>query len=75
MVLYSTYWMIHEGETWASINNHKEWTDLWNWLLTSIKDTEMKAQIIEAQMFIKTIKIMLVCRLGDVLLWETDSLS
>lgn len=75
MVLYPTYWMIHEGETWASINNHKGWTDLWNWLLTSIKDTEMKAQIIEAQMFIKPIKIMLVCRLGEALLWETDSLS
>ena len=35
----------------------------------------MKAQTIEAQMFIKTIKIMLVCRLGEALLWETDSLS
>lgn len=75
IVLCPTCWMIHKGETWASFNNHKEWTDLWNWLLTNIKDTEMKAQIIEAQMFMKTIKVMFACRLGETLLWETDSLS
>ena len=56
-------------------NNHDDLMELWEWSLSNIKDTEMKARIIGAKKIMKSFKFMFACKLGEVLLRETDILS
>ena len=45
---------------------------LWEWPLSNIKDTEIKARIIGTKAVMKPFKFMLACKLEEVLLRGTD---
>ena len=70
-VFCPTRWTIH-GETCASVlNNHEELMELWEWSLSVVNDSEMKARITGAKNF----RFMFGCKLGYRLLQQTDNLS
>ena len=49
-------------------------TELWEWLLTNVKDTEMKLHIIGVSFVVKNFDFYFECCLGKIVLRETDSL-
>ena len=59
----------------ATLNNHSELIDLWDWLLTTLTDTEMKARILSVQTMITSFDFFFGCSLGERLLKQTDNLS
>ena len=68
-------WIIH-GETCASVfSNHEELMELWEWSLSVVSDSEMKARIIGAKNFMRMFKFMFGCKLGYTVLQQTDNLS
>ena len=74
-VFCSTRWTIH-GETCASIfRNHEKLMELWEWSLSIVSDSKMKAQIIGAKNFMRMFRLMFGCELGYTVLEQTDNLS
>ena len=70
-----TRWTVR-GETLKSItNNHQELLDLWEWSLSVLKDTEMKARIIGVNSVMKKFSFFFGCCLGECLIRQTDNLS
>ena len=49
--------------------------ELWEWSLSVVNDSEMKARIIGAKNFMKMFRFMFGCKLGYKLLQQTDNLS
>ena len=49
--------------------------ELWEWLLSVVNASDMKARIIGAKDFIKMFRFMFGCKLGYTLLQQTDNLS
>ena len=49
--------------------------DLWEWSLSNVKDTEMKARIRGVQALIPTFDFLFGCELGIIILKQTDNLS
>ena len=70
-----TRWIIHNERCASVFKNDEDLMELWEWLLSNIKVTEMEAQIIGAKAIMKSFKFMFACKLGEVLLRETDMLS
>ena len=67
-VFRPTLWIIR-GETCASVfSNHEELMELWEWSLSVVNDSEMKAQIIGAKNFIRMFSFMFGCKLGCTVL-------
>ena len=65
-------WIIH-GETCASVFiNHEELMELWEWSLSVVSDSEMKARIIGAKNFMRMFKFMSDCKLGYSILTERE---
>ena len=72
-VFCPTSWTIH-GDTCASVfNNHEELMELWEWSLSVITDSEMKARTIGVKNFIKMFTFMFGCKLGHTLLKQTEN--
>lgn len=70
-----TRWTLH-GQTLQSIlDNHKELMELWDWSLSVLNDTEMKARIRGVQSYMKKFDFLFGCHLGKLLLSQTDNLS
>ena len=59
----------------ATLNNHSELTDLWDWSLTILTDTEMKARIRGVQAMMTSSDFFFSCSLGERLLKQTDNPS
>ena len=70
-----TRWTVRSEALAAVINNHTELLELWDWLLTMSKDTEMKARIRGVQSMMTTFNFYFGCTLGEQLLRQTDNLS
>lgn len=70
-----TRWTVRSEALAAVINNHTELLELWDWLLTMSKDTEMKARIRGVQSMMTTFNFYFGCTLGEQLLRLTDNLS
>ena len=56
----------------ATLNNHSELTDLWDW---SLPDTEMKARIRGVQAMMTSFDFFFGCSLGERLLKQIDNLN
>ena len=73
-VFCPTRWTIH-GKTCASVfNNHVEFVELWEWSLSVVNDSEMKARIIGAKNFMKMFRFTFGCNLGCTLSQQADNL-
>ena len=74
-VFCPTHWTIH-GETCAPVfNSHEELMESWEWSLSVVNHSEMKARIIGAKNFMKMFRFLFGCKLGYTLLQQTDNLS
>jgi len=70
-----TRWTVR-GETLASVlNNFNELMDLWEWSLSVVKDTEMKARISGVKAIMPKFSFFFGCSLGETILRQTDNLS
>ena len=64
------------GETLGSIiNNFDELIDLWEWSLSILKDTEMKARVSGVKAIMPKFSFFYSCLLGEQILRQTDNLS
>ncbi|XP_068735601.1 zinc finger MYM-type protein 1-like [Montipora capricornis] len=70
-----TRWTVRGEALAAVINNHAELMELWDWLLTVSKDSEMKARIRGVQSMMTTFIFYFGCTLGEQLLRQTDNLG
>lgn len=70
-----TRWTVRGEALSSMLTNHQELLDLWEWSLSVLKDTEMKARIIGVQAVMKTFSFFFGCCLGELLLRQTDNLS
>ena len=59
----------------ATLNNYNELIDLWDWSLTILTDTEMKARIRGVQAMMTSFDFFFGFSLGERLLKQTDNLS
>ena len=59
----------------ATLNNPSELIDLWDWSLTILADTEMKARIRGVQAMMTSFDFFFGCSLRERLLKQTDNLS
>ena len=71
----TTRWTVQGEALAAVINNHTELMELWDWSLTVLKDTEMKARIRGVQSMMNSFNFYFGCSLGERLLKQTDNLS
>ena len=70
-----TRWTIRGESCQAMLDNYDELMELWDWVLANVKDTEMKARIRGVQSYMRQFKFIFGCRLGKMLLTQTDNLS
>ena len=73
--LCPTRWTVHVEALAATLNNHSELIDLWDWSLTILTDREMKARIRGVQAMMSSFDFFFGCSLGERLLKQTDNLS
>ena len=64
----------HDGQTLQSIlDNYKEWMELWEWPLSVVCATEMKARVRGVQRFMGKFGFLFGYHLGKRLLSQTES--
>ena len=70
-----TRWTVCGEPIQSILSNYEELMDLWEWSLSNIKDTEMKARIRGVQAVMPTFDFLFGCELGIIILKQTDNLS
>ena len=70
-----TRWTVRGKTLDALLNNHKELLDLWDWSLSVLKDTEMKARVIGVRTMMSKFDFLFGCTVGKTLLNQTYNLS
>ena len=70
-----TRWTVRGEALQSILSNYEELMDLWEWSLSNIKDTEMKARIRGVQAVMPTFDFLFGCELGIIILKQTDNLS
>ena len=68
-------WTVRGKTLMSILNNHEELVELWKWSLTVVKDTEMKARIIEVKSMMKKFDFLFGCAIGKALLNQTEYLK
>ena len=68
-------WKMHVQTLQSILGNCKELMQLWQWSLSVVSDTQMKARIRGAQSFMGEFCFLFACHFGKHLLSQTDNLS
>ena len=56
------------------LDNYNELMNLWEWSLTVLKDTDMKAMVRGVQAMMPNFRFLFGCALGERILKQTDNL-
>ena len=72
---YPARWKMHAHTLQSILDNYKELMQLWQWSLSVVSKTQMKARIRGVQSFIAKVGFLFACHFGKHLLSQTDNLS
>lgn len=74
-VLCPTRWTVKADALHSIMENYSDLMDLWEWSLSKVKDTEMKARIRGVQAYMPKFEFFFGLSLGEVILRNADNLS